>query len=131
NGGTGSNDSLTVNGTAGADAITISSTAIGVGTGSVHYSNVEDVTVAAGLQDDTITVNSLASTVAYTIDGGAGTDTLDLGGVGASLTLAASALTGTGVNVTLQNIEKIDNANLQIAADKLAALLQDLETLSK
>src|SRR5581483_7741337 len=54
NGGTGSNDSLTVNGTAGADAITISSTAIGVGTGSVHYSNVEDLTVAAGLQDDTI-----------------------------------------------------------------------------
>ena len=132
-GATGS-DAVIVNGTSGVDNVTLSSTAITRGSESVHYSGAESVTLHAGDQDDVVSVNSLASGVAYTLDGGNGTDTLDLnaasGGISAALTLASSVLTGSGVNVTLQSIENVDDANIGIAKAALDTLLGDLETLS-
>jgi hypothetical protein len=132
-GGAGS-DTLSVNGTAGADVITISSSAVTINGTAIAYSGVENVAVHAGAGDDTITVNSLGASVAYTIDGGADTDTLDFnagsGGVSTALTLASGVLTGTGVDVTLQDMEKVDDANIGIAKTALATLLNDLETLS-
>jgi Ca2+-binding RTX toxin-like protein len=107
---------------------------------------LQNLTITTGAGDDTLIVhtNNFELPVnggAFTYNGSTGTDTVNFnassGGYALPLTLAQtltdSTLTGAdGSVVTLQGgtVEKIDDANLNVAADALKTLLNDLETLS-
>jgi Ca2+-binding RTX toxin-like protein len=71
--GAAGSDGLAVHGTPGGDMITVSASAVLVGTDTVNYSGVDSLTIAAGAADDTIDVTGTA--VATTVDGQADTDT--------------------------------------------------------
>ena len=72
----GGTDSLSFKGTAGADAITVSGTTIGLAAaGSLTYSNFESLLVDSLGGNDAATMTGLNSSTATTVDGGAGNDT--------------------------------------------------------
>jgi len=130
---TGANDAIAPD-----DSVTINSNLVAT--------LLQNFTITTGAGDDTLTIHTNHFTLpaaggALTYNGGTGTDTIDFdassGGYTSALTIAKvgtdSTLTGTDTSVvTLQGgtVEKIDDANLNVAADSLKTLLSDLETLS-
>jgi hypothetical protein len=73
-GGTGSN-TVTVKGTAGADAFTITGSTVGLtGAGTLTYSNFQSLTVNGLGGSDAFSMTGVSQTTATTLDGGADTD---------------------------------------------------------
>jgi hypothetical protein len=69
--GSGTN-TLTVNGTAGADAFTITGTTVSLaGAGTLTYTNFQAMTVNGLARNDTFAMTGLNATTATTLDGGA------------------------------------------------------------
>jgi hypothetical protein len=90
-GGTGTN-TLTINGTPGPDAFTITGTTVGfAGAGTVTYANVQTLFVNGLGGGDTFAMTGINPATATTLDGGAGTNSFNgtfAGDFSGSLTLA-------------------------------------------
>lgn len=106
-GGLGS-DTLAIQGSADADALTISATTV---TGLASVTGVETLDIDLGNGSDTVVVSAVTTgATSIVLDGGAGTDTLDVSGFGAGVnavfggavtgtTLGGTSLTATGFEV--------------------------------
>ena len=102
----GAADSITVNGTAGADAFTLTNSAVSTAGETVNYTGADIETLAVnGLAgDDTFTASAL--TRAATVDGGLDSDTIIATNDVANMTLTNTTLDRTGTTqLTLAGME--------------------------
>ncbi|RYE87528.1 MAG: calcium-binding protein, partial [Hyphomicrobiales bacterium] len=123
--GGGDADTLNVSGSNGGNAVTVTTTTVD---GLASVSNVETLNVALNGGGDTLTMAGLlAGATAINLDGGTGTDTLDLAalstaGAGVTTTLGTSLNAVTGANIPgsvalLQ--QNFENATGGAGADRL------------
>jgi hypothetical protein len=102
-GGTGTN-TLTVNGTAGADSFTITGTTVGLaGAGTLTYANIQALTVNGLAGNDSFAMTGLNATTVTTLDGGADTNTF-----------AGTFGSGYNGSLTLANFQ---TATMQVTGD--------------
>jgi len=103
--GSGGSDSLVVTGSALADPVSLSSTAVTVGAlNSVNYSGVTSISLALGAGADTANINGVPTTAQLTIDGGDDQDTINLAETGAAPAVIISPSSGNDVlNVNTDN----------------------------
>lgn len=106
----------TIDGSGGNDTLDFSAATIGNniavdfvagtasnGTDTVTFSNIENVTTGAG--DDTFTLDDIS--VNHTLDGGAGTDTLDLSALDATEDVTVDFQTGGSGDIVALNMETV------------------------
>ena len=93
---TGGIDTLRVTGTAGADAFSISSTQVVLGTKAADYSGIENLVVLGVNGNDTFSITGAGGTVGTTLDGGGGNDTYNVSMNPATATLLTISDTGVG-----------------------------------
>jgi hypothetical protein len=88
---TGAGDRVTVTGSAGADAIVISSLDSSSGNGSIAIKNIERVTVNGNGADDSLTLAPQLGIIESAFDGGAGSDSLTVSGSDAADTITLNS----------------------------------------
>jgi acrosin len=121
---------LTVNGTAAADTIVVTATAVQVNSGTVTYTTLESLTVNGLAGNDTVTVNG--TSVPTTLNGGADNDTVTInapvavpmtveGGLGTdALTVNGTAnddtfvITGTAIQVNAGTVTYFNLESLTV-----------------
>lgn len=122
--GTRGSDSLTVNGTTSADAVTVALTQVTRLTDTIRYNaTIENLFANAGAGQDEITITG-ASSSTVVLNGGEDADTFKVGNLGASsMSLTIDGGTGTGDQVVVQGSlppgATIHRAALQVGIDVL------------